>query len=313
MKLRKKTIIAIIIGLFLVFLSTNSYATEIDWPKSPLTNITLDNKSTLEHLVAYVYGWGIGLGGLFAFTVLLIAGIRFMMDTGSGSQKKEAIEKIRNAVLGLVFLLSSWLILNTINPQMTSLTPISSIWEDMINFKEIVFFNSEAPPCAFAILYTGENFSGGKYRLGVGESTKGGSIEVTENFSTTATTGRGIQQVAYSTNTSFLSGKGFVSRESLDDQQKKMVEEAQNEMRRVSTSTDENYTPSTNVFFGLEIIDNYIEYPGACILTISSDHGLFTSLREIGIIPLPSANFSEGIWENKKPTLYQVRSANRSL
>jgi hypothetical protein len=64
---------------------------------------------------AVVY-WGLRLGGLFAFAMVIYAGLQYLTAGGNATKQKEAQEKIFNAIIGIILLFSFWLILNTINP-----------------------------------------------------------------------------------------------------------------------------------------------------------------------------------------------------
>jgi hypothetical protein len=92
---------------------------ELNWPTSP-GGTKLDGSSQLPDLIKYLYEWGIGLGGLGVFVSLLIAGIQYLTSFGNPTSMKDAISRIQSAIIGLVLLLSSWLILNTINPDLTN-------------------------------------------------------------------------------------------------------------------------------------------------------------------------------------------------
>jgi hypothetical protein len=92
---------------------------ELDWPTSP-GGTALNNSSTLTDLIKYLYEWGIALGGLAVFVALLMAGIQYLTSFGNPVSMKDAMSRIQSAVIGLILLLSSWLILNTINPELTT-------------------------------------------------------------------------------------------------------------------------------------------------------------------------------------------------
>lgn len=110
---------------------------QVNWPNSPLgtpINLTLREihgrlVCTLDggfsRFVRYVYEWGIFLGGIAAFFALVIAGVRYLTSFGNPTAMKDAKERIWFAILGLAFLLASWLILNTINPELTSLPELT--------------------------------------------------------------------------------------------------------------------------------------------------------------------------------------------
>ncbi len=304
MRLQKKIILASLFGLFFLFLAGSCLAsTEVNWPESPLTGISLTGSSEFHEFIAYAYGWGISLGVLFAFIMLVVAGLQYMTSGGDTTKTKDAMGRIRDAALGLALLLSSWLILNTINPQMTTIDSIPNLWEDMDNFEDVVFHNPEAPPCAFALLYIEEDFSGAEHRFDIG------SIDPALSRTDSP---RQPPQYQTAEGTVFLSGKGFVYIDDLSDHEQEMLEEAQNVDSRALFG-DESYDPSANPFFEAEIRDNAVEYPSACVLTVYKKEGLFRTRqgREIGIFPLPSTNFSEQIWEDKEVHSYKLRSASR--
>jgi hypothetical protein len=116
--------------LFLPFLLTGvSFASNVlalitNWPPSPFPpHITLTNDSTLTDMVRYFYEWGIFLGGLAVAVALLIGGFLYLTSAGDPGRLKEAKDRIFSALTGLVLLLSIFLILRTINPQLTVLIP----------------------------------------------------------------------------------------------------------------------------------------------------------------------------------------------
>ncbi len=152
------------IFLFLSFflLAGNVFATEVNWPTSPLTGVSLNDSSEFHEFIAYLYGWGIGLGALFAFGMLIYAGIEYMTSVGDPGKIKNAINRISSALFGLALLLGSWMILNTINPQITKIPDLPPLWDTELTEKGI--FPSadqiKEPPCEFVLLYSETNYSG---------------------------------------------------------------------------------------------------------------------------------------------------------
>jgi len=122
-KNKKIFFVIVIFGSLIVF--SHSLAREpfleLTWPPSPATRILLTPTTPLPKLVQYFYEWGIALGGLAAFIALIIGGFQYLTSMGEPARLAEAKDRIRSAFLGLILLLSSWLILNTINPQLTTL------------------------------------------------------------------------------------------------------------------------------------------------------------------------------------------------
>lgn len=111
---------------------------EIDWPHSPLGTSINPTWQEIEKghwvcrleggipkLVKYFYEWGITLGGIAAFIALLMAGFQYLTSVGDPGAMRAAMDRIKMAGIGLVLLLSSWLILNKINPELTSFPELS--------------------------------------------------------------------------------------------------------------------------------------------------------------------------------------------
>ncbi len=160
MCLSKKLILISFLAVFLIF-PIIIYGTEINWPSAPLTKISLTSDSEFHDLISYVYGWGIGIGGLLTFTMFLVAGIEWMISGGNPNRQAKAKARITSTLLGLSLLLSSWLILNTINPQLTVLSPLPPLWSDeMYEDEDILYDDSENLSCAFVVFYENPDFSG---------------------------------------------------------------------------------------------------------------------------------------------------------
>ena len=90
-------------------------------PLTPLPGTETTAPAPAEDLVSkYVerfFQFGIALAGALAVIEIIVGGIQYM-GTESISNKGDATERIKNAVLGLLLALGAWLILNTINPKL---------------------------------------------------------------------------------------------------------------------------------------------------------------------------------------------------
>lgn len=87
-------------------------------PFPGLMNTTFDIRAGgLSEYLQGIFRIAIGAAGILAVVMLVVCGIR-MMGTGSSSAKSEAKECITNAILGLLLAIGSWVILNTINPDL---------------------------------------------------------------------------------------------------------------------------------------------------------------------------------------------------
>jgi len=121
--IKNKKIIFCLIVLGILTTSSTALALQVDWPDSPL-GTPLNEGSELPQLIQYLYEWGIALGGLAAFVALLIAGFQFLTSAGNPTSMSEAKGRMQSAGIGLVLLLGSWLILYTINPELTTFKPL---------------------------------------------------------------------------------------------------------------------------------------------------------------------------------------------
>ena len=67
-----------------------------------------------------LYKIGIGIAGALAVVMIVYGGIEYIMASVSPSQKEAARKRIASAIGGLILLLSSYLILKTINPDLVN-------------------------------------------------------------------------------------------------------------------------------------------------------------------------------------------------
>lgn len=132
---------------------------EIGWPNSPM-GTSLNGCSVLPAMIRYIYEWGIVLGGLVAFIALIMAGFQYLTSVGDPSKMKEAQGQIISAIFGLILLLGSWLVLNTINPALTTFYDIPFNPREM-TFVEPNFGFGETKPCDFAFLWRNIDYGGG--------------------------------------------------------------------------------------------------------------------------------------------------------
>jgi len=130
---------------------------EIRWPNSPL-GTSIARCTNVTGMVKYFYEWGIALGGLAAFVALIIGGFLYLTSMGEPTRLAEAKDRIKSAFFGLILLLSSWLILNTINPQLTTLKAKLELVQ--VTPEELRLGPTELKPCEFAVLYENTNWDG---------------------------------------------------------------------------------------------------------------------------------------------------------
>lgn len=161
--LKNKNIILIIFGLLIIFsllFSLKVYGEvrlETDWPVAP-GGKELEASSTLVDFIDYAYRWAMLLGGLFAFFALIMGGFQYLTSTGDPNKMRDAKERVIAAILGLVLLLSTYVILNTLNPELLTMRmPTTSVpWGE--------YGGWEAPdlsrPCEFVKIYDSPKYQG---------------------------------------------------------------------------------------------------------------------------------------------------------
>ncbi len=115
----KKQSIAIITCLFLCLLAFPVYALEISYPS--LGGITITKDSTVAGYIIYFFNLAIAVGSLIAVVIIVMAGFELLTAPGDVGKIGSGKSKIKNALLGLVILFGSWVLLNTINPQLNTI------------------------------------------------------------------------------------------------------------------------------------------------------------------------------------------------
>ncbi len=128
---KKILIIFSLIVLTVLLLDNFCYAQkplEIKYPR--VLGKELSEKPLLPEYIKYIFNLALLLGGLIAFGALVLGGFRYMSSVGSPPAMDDAKDQIFSGILGLVILLSSYLILTTVNPQLvilkTKKTPIKA-------------------------------------------------------------------------------------------------------------------------------------------------------------------------------------------
>ena len=118
-------IILLLVSFYLFFIVDFSlaaeepgYEIEVSIPGGP----TAGTPVTLVSYIKYIYIFGLSLIGIVALGTLVYGGFLYMMSD-TVTSKDDAKKYIWAAISGLLLGLSAYLILNTINPSLTSLTP----------------------------------------------------------------------------------------------------------------------------------------------------------------------------------------------
>lgn len=157
-KFKNVIILLVLLGIFGIAL--NALALEIDWPPSPSGEVTLDDDTSLAEMVKYFYEWIIAIAGLAVFFILVMAGFQYLTSVGDPGKMKDATDRIKSAIFGLVLLLSSYLILNLINPELTTLKmPVVETPTDTLEGIGELDPPDFSEPCEKVYVYSQPNYS----------------------------------------------------------------------------------------------------------------------------------------------------------
>jgi hypothetical protein len=104
---------------------TKSYTMDLEIPIPTLNKtITFDGSTKpIADYVKAIYTFGVGIVGIVAAVVLMIAGVMWITAGGNSSNVSEAKSMITAALTGLVLVLTSYLLLDQINPALVNLQP----------------------------------------------------------------------------------------------------------------------------------------------------------------------------------------------
>ena len=92
----------------------------LDYPKF-LGGPDINQDQSLPAVIAWVYYTIVGISGLAAFAMIVYGGIQWLMSAANPSLASDAKDRIQNALLGLLLVLSSFILLEIINPGFTEL------------------------------------------------------------------------------------------------------------------------------------------------------------------------------------------------
>jgi hypothetical protein len=120
---RKIYFLILFIILFGLFGSLIASALEIDVITSPET--VIEDESIAGYIVR-IYWFAVGAAGIVAVAVIVGGAIYYMTSSGSPDKQNDAKSYITSALWGVALLLGSYLILNTVNPQVKDLKSLES-------------------------------------------------------------------------------------------------------------------------------------------------------------------------------------------
>lgn len=108
--------------IFIILLTGVCFAQATDYiPLEPLPGTSPDQPTTLPDYLSKLIPIIISVAGILAVVIIVIAGLQYITAAGNTSQIASAKSRIWSAIGGLLLLISSYLILNTINPDLLKL------------------------------------------------------------------------------------------------------------------------------------------------------------------------------------------------
>mgnify|MGYP000859099019 CR=1 FL=1 len=120
--------------LFAIFLpSILAIELEVSYPV--IAGNSLTQSSTLPDYVLYIFNFGVLAGFFAAFLSLIWAGVLYFLSPVSVDLRKDAKDRVYGAISGIVILSLTYLIITTINPQLSVLN-IGKLPKEDIVFEE---------------------------------------------------------------------------------------------------------------------------------------------------------------------------------
>lgn len=96
------------------------------------------NSTLLANYIGAIYNYGLAIAGILATIMLMAAGVIWLTSGGDSGKISQAKELISGSIVGLIILVVSWVILNTINPDLVALKPIETKVLTAVNVNRLV-------------------------------------------------------------------------------------------------------------------------------------------------------------------------------
>jgi len=88
---------------------------------------TIMRSDLLGRYILSIYNYGLAIVGILAAIILMAGGLLWLSSGGSATKIGQAKELMIGSVVGLIILSGAWIILNTINPNLTQLPSIDTL------------------------------------------------------------------------------------------------------------------------------------------------------------------------------------------
>jgi len=84
------------------------------------------DSTLLAKYIGAIYNYSLAIAGILATIMLMAAGVIWLTSGGDSGKVSQAKELISGSIAGLIILVVSWVILNTINPDLVNLKAVST-------------------------------------------------------------------------------------------------------------------------------------------------------------------------------------------
>jgi type IV secretory pathway VirB2 component (pilin) len=133
-------------------------------PGGLLKTFNIGSNNSFSDYLKLIFRLLIGIAGILSVIMIVIGGIEYM-STDAVSGKEAGLDRLNQAVLGLMIALGAWLLLNSINPQILSLRFNQDYSQQNIPIIE----EQDTPQSP-----VGGTYCGGKYKAGADWATASG-------------------------------------------------------------------------------------------------------------------------------------------
>lgn len=120
MKKLKYLLLFVFAATILILPLGHALALEVSYPPLPGAP-DINTNPTFEKFVVYIFVFLVLSAGGIGIISLVIAGLKILLSFGSPESISDAKERALNAVLGIILLMSSYILLRTINPELVGL------------------------------------------------------------------------------------------------------------------------------------------------------------------------------------------------
>lgn len=95
------------------------YSLDLNLQYPVMGNLDINENQNINDIILWWYQFSIAISGFAAFFMFVMGGFEWTYSAGNPSVISEAQEKIKSAAIGLIIVLSAYLILQLINPELT--------------------------------------------------------------------------------------------------------------------------------------------------------------------------------------------------